>query len=585
MKHLLPTIADACCRLSSSLQRRVKAWEGSVSSCGERFFSEELLLSASVLFLPVLYMTAAFALLSDIGIDMERGRWVFPTGLLLWGVAVVALHREERWHKQAATLLLLLAGFALAAWATSFLLDNNYDSRDYHSQAILDLLEGVNPYRHPNSWLKLWVILTYPVAHWLLSASLIVWTHMFEVSFVFTVVATLSAFFCARRYLATLQHLSRFWRNVLAFLLAANPIATWCFFTNHTDGLLVSTLLSVFLLMLCFVSEGKRQSRTTRLRAAFCIACLLVFLINIKFTGLVFGGILGLTALAYGARRGASRKTLVQLAGLGSAATILGVALFGFYPYATNAYLHGNPVHPFYPAIVYGEEKQEIVFWEDSSPVFSGRSQYEKWWISLFSKSGSASGWDPVPLPPFSSLRPGDFLYGFGSLFSGALLLCLTLVFFVRHRGAWLVLAGVAASIFLFEVGFSFRHAPQNWWLPVLFLVFLLAPDEKKNLLSRAQRAQRIVILVVVACLLYASIQSVKFYGGASIETARVVRKVERQGGWFIVPDPQIKNSESQIFFDYYDSGLSGVRLPTMPQCPEKAETRRLVYGLVLCKP
>ena len=58
-------------------------------------FSEELLLSASVLFLPVLYMTAALSLLSGIGL----GRWVFPTGLLLWGVAVVACYTEKKGGK------------------------------------------------------------------------------------------------------------------------------------------------------------------------------------------------------------------------------------------------------------------------------------------------------------------------------------------------------------------------------------------------------------------------------------------------------------------------------------------------------
>ena len=315
---------------------------------GQSFFSEESLLSASVLFPPVLYMTAALALLSGIGL----GRWVFPTGLLLWAAAVVLLHEREKWQRLLVTLLLLLVVFALAAWVMGFLLDREYDSRFYHAKAILFLLEGVNPYQYPAHW----GTYTYPAAHWLLSASFILWTQSFEASFAFTPIAALAAFLCARRFLATLPNLSRRWRNVLAFLLAANPIATWCFFTHYVDGLLVSTLLSVFFLMLSFVVEDATQGRTTRLRVAFYVVALLVFLINLKFTGLVYGGILGLTALAYGIRRGTSRKTLLRLAGLGSGAAILGVALFGFYPYATNAYRHGNPVHPFYPAIVFADD-------------------------------------------------------------------------------------------------------------------------------------------------------------------------------------------------------------------------------------
>ena len=533
-----------------------------------RFFSECLLLSASVLFLPVLYMTAALALLSGIGL----GRWVFPTGLLLWGAAVVMLHRKERWQRTVVTLLLLLTVFALVAWGLSFTLDRGYDPRTYHAKAILFLLEGVNPYQYPAHW----GTYTYPAAHWLLSASFILWTQSFEASFAFTPIAALAAFLCARRFLATLPHLSRVWRNLLAFLLAANPIAALCFFTHNNDGLLASTLLSVFFLMLSFVVEDATQSRTTRLRTAFYVVALLVFLINLKFTGLVYGGILGLTALAYGIRRGASRKTLLRLAGLGSGAAILGVALFGFYPYATNMMRGKNP---FYPAINYDEQgnKNDVVG-HLVGKDFYDKSSYEKWWISLFSKTG-ASWTEPVPLPPFSSLGPFSFIQGFGSLFSGAMLLCLTLVFFVRHRGAWIVLAGVMASVLSTSVGFHFRLSPQNWWLPLLFLVFLLAPDDRKNLWSQTQKAQaqRAVVFVVTACLLYISIERLRFFGKQSIAWSQEVRQAQQQGGWFAVPGKR--------HFHYYRSGLSGVRLPMLSECPEKAEKRRLHYGLMLCRP
>ena len=536
------------------------------------FFSEYLLLSASVLFLPVLYMTAALALLSGVGL----GLWVFPTGLLLWGVAVVALHKRERWQRLAITLLLLLAVFALAAFLLSFVLDGGYDSRVYHTEALLSLLEGVNPYQYPARW----VAYTYPAAHWLLSASFVLWTQSFEASFAFTPIAALAAFLCARRFLATLPNLSRRWRNLLAFLLAANPIVMWSFFSHHNDGLLVSTLLSVFLTMLCFVIDDGAQSRTTRMRTAVYVVALLVLLINLKFTGLVYGGVLGLTALAYGIRRGASRKTLLRLAGLGSGAAILGVALFGFFPYVTNVAIHKNP---FYPIVKYDEQgnRNDVAISNLTGKEFQEKSSYEKWWISLFSKAGR-NNWDPVPLPPFSSLHPSSFLLTFGPLFSGALLLCLSLVFFVRYRGAWIVLTGVMVSVLSTSVSFHFRLTPQNWWLPLLFLVFLSAPDDGKNLLSRAQRG---VVFVVVACLSYVSFQSLKFYGSPVIEVSRIVRHAEKQGGWFVVASGMPPAPHDEHFVNYYKSGLSGVRLPVLSECPKKAKQRRLFFRLALCRP
>ena len=540
----------------------------------QRLFSEELLLSASVLFLPVLYMTAALALLSGVGL----GRWVFPTGLLLWGVAVVMLHRKERWQRLLTTLLLFLAVFALAAWGLSFILDRGYDSRVYHTEALLSLLEGVNPYQYPAHW----ETYSYPAAHWLLSASFILWTQSFEASFAFTPIATLAAFLCARRFLATLPHLPLFWRNVLAFLLAANPIATLGFFTHINDGLFASTLMSVFLALLSFVADDKAQSRTIRIRTALYVAALLVLLVNIKFTGLVFGGVLGLTALAYGIRRGASRKTLLHLAGLGSGAAILGVALFGFFPYATNVAIYKNP---FYPIVQYDEQGKRtdlFIIYNLIDKEFYDKSSYKKWWISLFSQRGETFR-NPAPLPPFSSMRTVSFGHGFGSLFGGSMLLCLTLALFVRHRGAWVVMAGVMASVLSTSVGFNFRLTPQNWWLPLLFLVFLLAPDDGKNLLSRAQK---LVVFVVTACLLYISVSRLDTFGERAVKISRKVRQAEQQGGWFVTVDPGVGNDwDRKNFFNYYKSGLSNVRLPTLSECPEKAEQRRIFRGLILCRP
>ena len=540
-------------------------------------FEEELLLSASVLFLPILYMTAALAMLSGVGLSgTGLGRWVFPTGLLLWGVAVAALHEREGWQRVLATLLLFLTVFALAAWGLSFSLDWGYDSRTYHSEAILGLLEGVNPYMPSAPW----VTLSYPAAHWLLSASLILWTQSFEASFALTLVVIVTAFLCARRFLATMPNLSRRWRNLLAFLLAANPIATLGFTIHYNDGFLVSTLLSVFLLLLCFVVEDATQSRTKRLRAAVYVAALLVLLINLKFTGLVYGGILGLTALAYGIRRGASRKTLLRLVGLGCGASILGVALFGFYPYATNVMQGKNPFHPIIQYDEQGNRTDLFIIYNLIDKEFYDKSSYEKWWISLFSQHKADSG-DPDPTPPFSYMSAQSFHYGFSSFFSGSMLLCLTLVFFVQHRGAWVVMAGVMASVLSTEASFEFRLTPQNWWLPLLFLVFLLAPDDGKKILSRAQKA---VVFFVTACLLYISVG--RFVDGKyAVRASWVVRQAELQGGWFVVPDTTPEKRATPLLFRYYKSGLSGVRLPALSECPENAEKRRPLYGLVLCRP
>ncbi len=534
----------------------------SVREGAQALFSEELWLTTSVLFLPVLYMTAALALLSDTGL----GRWVFPAGLLLWGGVVVLLHRDERWQRLAATLLLFLIAFALVAFLTGYTLDKEHESRLYHARAILGLLEGVNPYREPADW----VSLSYPAAHWLISAPFILWTRSFETGLTFTVVAAFAAFLCARRFFACLPCLSRsrLWRNLLAFLLAFNPIATWCFFNHHVDGLLASTLLSVSMLMLCVVLEDRGQSRKTRLRTAFCVAALLVLLINLKFTGLVFGGVLGLTALVYGMRRGTSRETLLRLAGLGSAAAILGVLLFGFFPYATNVKQGKNP---FYPAVSVDEKGNRTdIYASYLGKEFHDKSHYEKWWISLFSRNGK-DNWNPAPLPPFSSLSARSFQYGFSSFFSGALLLCLMLAFFVRHKGAWVVLAGVMISILSTGASFEFRLSPQNWWLPLLFLAFVLERPAKSASLSRAPL---LTAKSIAGCMCAIALIRFLLPGLEAVYTKHVAEKLAQEGGWHVTG-----------FFHYYNSGLTGINLPALEKCPQTAESRKLTLFAFACRP
>ena len=540
------------------------------------FFSEELLLSASVLFLPVLYMTAALALLSGVGL----GLWVFPTGILLWGTAVVMLHKREGWKRALVTLLLLLVAFALAVWGTSHTLDIFWDSRQYHTSALTDLLNGFNPYFHKELWYY-----TYPAASWLLSASLVLWTRSFETAFVFTPVAALAAFLCVRRFLFLLG-LSRPWRFCLSALFVANPFTMLRVFSFYNDGILASMLLSVFALMLCFVfDEGSHpQDKRRMLRTAVLIAVLLVFLVNIKFSGIAYGGVLGLTALAYGIRRGASRRLLVQLAGLGTFAFLSGVLVFGFYPYVLNTMRHQNPFHPAALFDKQANSKATIIF-EKYDPAFTAMSQYEQWWNYLFGyqKKGE-QGLAPEPLPPFSFAKTVPWRRSLGSFFSGSLLLCLTLVFFVRHRGAWIVMAGVFASVFVAGIGFAFRNTPQNWWLPLWVLVFVLAGERGKTFLSRGPS---LAAVVVALCMLVVTTKTyIPMRKG--IVHALSVRKMEQVGGWHVVPDLNLSETPYNMrrdFFNYYKSGLSGVRLPTLSECPEKAEERRIFRGLILCRP
>ena len=579
-------------KFARRLTSLVSSFANALADKMEKLAKDDLLLSAALLFLPIIYMLAALSLIANIGL----GKWVLPAGLLSWATVVIALHRDKSWQKIVITLLLFLAAFALIALVTSQVLDIGYDSRAYHYLAVQALLRGANPFYQPLEW----VTFAYPAAHWLLSSSLVLWTNSIEASLALNIPAILAAFICSWRFIATLKGISRTWHLLLATLLAAHPIAIWTLFSHHNDGIFVSTLLSSFMLMLTFLSQDgktKQKEQSETRRQYIYITLSLILLINIKFTGLIFGAILGITALAYAIavndKTKQARKRIIQLITIGSVAPILAVICFGFFPYATSTIHEKNPFHS---TNIYDKQGNKLgsIFQRLLKPEFYNKSNYEKWWIALFSKPVQGNSWQPEPLPPFSSISPRSYAKGHGSFFSGAMLLCLTLVFFIRNKGAWIIISGIFASILITEAGHNFRLAPQNWWIPILMLVFFFAQDDKvENKSSQIHktlpkvvpkvlpRAQKIMAILIVACLLPPPISVFQYNAKVSVLMNRKVDQLRKQGGWYVM-----KNTfQNPHFFKYYASGLTGIKLPILEICPENAQQQRIYRGLILCRP
>ncbi len=301
----------------------------------EVFLADNLLLSVALLFMPILYGVGAFGLITQIGL----GRWVFSSAVLLFVLLIVVLHRGEGFRKLLSTLSLFFFIFALLSLCLSMVFDIGYDSRVYHAGAILSLLDGFNPFHSPLEWDNY----TYPAGHWLMSSSFILWTNSFEASFVFTAIAIFGAFISSWRFIAFRLNISRGWRLTLSALLALNPTSVANLFSHQIDGLFASVLLSVFMLLLSFISRGvgilpedRKDLKDTLAGSlyAFYIIALLVLLLNLKFSGFAHGGILGFVALCYGLTRTRTvelGKRLFRYVCIGSAGVFLGIFLFGFF--------------------------------------------------------------------------------------------------------------------------------------------------------------------------------------------------------------------------------------------------------------
>jgi hypothetical protein len=65
----------------------------------------------------------------------------------------------------------------------------------------------------------------------------------------------------------------------------------------------------------------------------------------------------------------------------------------------------------------------------------------------------------------------GNRFSGFGPLYSGILIIAFGLAILVRGRLAWIVIAGIACSMFIVPTAWWARLTPQGWWLPLAVLI------------------------------------------------------------------------------------------------------------------
>ncbi len=434
--------------------------------------------------------------------------FIVPT-MYLTGALIMLMGLPLTWHATAVSVAFVFAltyqqlknnasirhGFAISMLALVIFLgllllivflalqfyDIYYDSQAYHGPAIFYLSEGWNVYHSPQQTPRplvntMKVIYSFPKSAWIVSAMIykavgnLEGTHTLNI-ILMVVTGIISGVFFEK----TVGYQgARKW--IFAALVTFNPIITTQLFSGYIDGVMAASLTIFFFSLIIFVH--------TRNRLFLLLSLLyLPFLINLKFTGLLFGGILGLTALVYDWARGADWRTLAKLAGLMIAVGAISTLIFGYNPYVTNTIIHHNPV---YPAFDFKtgrsiEDKQIV-------SEFREKSRLAKLLISNFSLSSGQNPKKPVFHMPFTkpwfpASVAGRFS-GFGVYFGVVLLLLLPILLLVRPKSAWVLLTGAFISVLATDVGWWARLAPQFWWIPVMILAYGLKNRRIKSWLG-----------------------------------------------------------------------------------------------------
>ncbi len=466
------------------------------------------------------------------------GGWLSLPALAA-GAAASAWAARAETRRQALREMVCAAALLIACSAAALLFgaafyDVSWDGQVYHQQAVLALAEGWNPLRDAplpvelradNIWID-----HYPKAAWIAQAILLRATGSLEATKglqLLPLAAAALLVFAALRARGARVGIAAF----LSVLIAGNPVALAQIFSFYNDGMGASLMTA----MLALAWYWRRRADPWLLLAlAACIAVI----VNLKFTGLVYGVLLGAGLVLYARRRGAApdrsgdfRWFVAAIAGAFALATLA----LGFDPYVTNLLRKG---HPFYPLM--GPGAVDIINIQ-LAPGFHALTRPTRFLISLFARADEHNVAPSLKWPftlGASELRalgyPDLRIGGFGPLY-GLAVLCAAAIGLARRR-LGVVVPGRAWALAALLVGIAFcnpalwwaRYVPHLWLLPVgLLALALLSPG-----LARVGRGAALLFGAVLALdlALVAGAATVAS-AGASRAVGQQLDRLDRAGG------------------------------------------------------
>lgn len=233
--------------------------------------------------------------------------------------------------------VILFATLAISIFLGSITLDTTYDGNTYHKQAIGSLKDGWNPVYNDIGNL---FSNTYPKASWIFAGSIYQLTGNIESGKAINFIILAITFFAAYWYIGI--RLSREKSALTALLLALSPVATMQLFSNYVDGIMGSLLVVLTIFLNALVDK---KVKTPRIYLYSTIVILIVIICNLKFTGIVYAGIIAVIYLLYVIWK-RNWHMMRQLVLVGSASLMLAIGVVGASPYIRNFVVHGQPLYP-----------------------------------------------------------------------------------------------------------------------------------------------------------------------------------------------------------------------------------------------
>lgn len=353
--------------------------------------------------------------------------------------------------------------------------ETTYDGSYYHGNAIVEMLNGWNPFYEANNYEQTGVTIWadyYPKATWIFSAVMIkLFNHLSSGMIINTLVSIITA--CYIFLFLSERKINKIFCFIIAMAMFLNPITIEQMHTYYVDALL-GNLVTLLLMMGIEIMEQYDWRKNV------LILLVSVIMINIKFTGFGFAGIINLFIWIYFLIK--DRRNALNYMYFGIAMVLIAVLVIGFSPYLINIL---NLRHIFYP--IAGKNAQDVVTYLIPTELI-GKNPIYKLIYSIF--LGTDIKGNLMDFSETAYLLYDERIGAFGNMFGklvvlSGLVYLGSFIYVLKKKIAislpyLLAFLGLTISILAnYQNIWWFRYAPQIW-LYIGIAIWILAKCQFK---------------------------------------------------------------------------------------------------------
>ena len=412
--------------------------------------------------------------------------------------------------------------FMILIFISGKIYDFSWDGNNYHKISVGLLRNHWNPLRDipsmeliegkgfkatgPYLWSE-----AYCKGTWIFGAGIYAITGNIESGKSYTLLSIVCVFFLSYAILQKKEY-PRYCCVLVSLLAALNPIAIQQMWSYCVDGFLhtMLTLLIISLLML------EDKDHFNPIVSASLVAGSMIICGNIKFTGLLYGGIFCIAYYLWQCFRTVFEKrknwfgVCIKNGFLYLCLALVTIFWAGNTTYLTNLIRHGTFTYP-----LTGEGKLDIM--TGNSP-FAEENHFKNLFYSLFSKMDNflyTSGKTPELKVPFSIDWEKESYYldfvdtrisGFGMLFGGILIVSMVVIIIyliraTKNKQYYLFTMNIVVCLllsFFIKESWWARYAPYIYFLVLLAIMILL---QQKSTVVRVIGSILVILLLVNNCL------------------------------------------------------------------------------------